>query len=79
MSESVDKYAHTTQVQGKNPWWAKLLSRELLPESTIISYDNAAVREADRVPPILRHKGYEPPVLEGKFTTDRKGRMHRVR
>ena len=46
---------------------------------TSTKYDAKGITEENRPPEIFRHKGHEPPPLpEGKFITDRKGRTRRV-
>jgi hypothetical protein len=73
-----NKHIHTVKTPRPSSFWDKLRDRGRRVESST-TYDVAAMDKATRVPKIFQHEGPQtPPLPEGKFITDRKGRMRRV-
>ncbi|MCX6705245.1 MAG: hypothetical protein NT162_02815 [Candidatus Woesebacteria bacterium] len=74
-----NKHTQTVQSPRKSGFLANLFGGRGRRVDYSKTYDIKAMDEATRAPEIFRHKGFEPPPLpEGKFITDRKGRMRRV-
>jgi hypothetical protein len=76
----VDRHVHKAEFNRNQGFFSTLLTFGFGKKTVYTTvYDAKGMMEKSRVPSIFRHEKYEPPVEEGKFTTDRKGRKHRVR
>lgn len=76
ISKFTAQHIHKTRSQ-KGGLFARLFG--LGSRVDTIEFDASGIREATRVPQIFRHNTPEPPVIEGKFWRDRKGRMHSLK
>ena len=79
IKEFVDAHVHKTSLKNKGIL-ASLLTLDFGKKTVYTAgYNAKGMDEKTRVPSIFRHVKYEPPVEEGKFITDWKGRKRRVR